>query len=289
MRTLTRPLSRGSTGILLTVTAVGATGYAYDRNGNLTAFGSNSLGYDAADRWTSGTVSGSSVSFSYDGHGRRVSRTVAASRTDFWYDRTGLTLESGATDATYLRDAGGLLLSVASAGRFENYAHDRLGSTAGLVDTAGGLANRFRYDPWGTPTASSGPAYSGFRFGGVYRDDASGMYRMTQRYYQPGNGRFTQIDPLPQSLISVNRFAYAGCNPSNFMDRTGLDERDAVACAFGAIGGATLAGVGGEIALAAGTAFALGGAAMIASGVGLIAIGAIGIVAGGYLIYEACS
>jgi RHS repeat-associated protein len=205
------------------LTAVGSTSYSYDRNGNLTAFGSNSLSYDTADRWTSGTISGSTVGFTYDGHGRRVSRTVAGSRTDFWYDRTGLTLESGATNATYLRDTGGMLLSVASGGRFENYSHDRLGSVVGLVDTAGSLANRFRYDPWGTPTATSGPAYSGFRFTGVYRDNTGGFYRMTQRYYQPGNGRFTQIDPLPQSVATVNRYHYAGCNPLRYTDVEGLD------------------------------------------------------------------
>jgi RHS repeat-associated protein len=218
------------------------------------AFGSNSLSYDTADRWTSGTISGSTVGFTYDGHGRRVSRTVAGSRTDFWYDRTGLTLESGATNATYLRDGGGLLLSVASGGRFENYSHDRLGSVVGLVDTAGSLVNRFRYDPWGTPTATSGPAYSGFRFTGVYRDNTGGMYRMTQRYYQPGNGRFTQIDPLPQSLVSVNRFAYAGCNPTNFVDPSGLDHCDEQAyLGIGAryfFGGIGL--VGSTIALASG-------------------------------------
>jgi hypothetical protein len=34
----------------------GMTSYSYDRNGNLTAFGSNSLSYDASDKWTGGTA-----------------------------------------------------------------------------------------------------------------------------------------------------------------------------------------------------------------------------------------
>jgi uncharacterized protein RhaS with RHS repeats len=71
---------------------------------------------------------------------------------------------------------------------------------------------------------------------------------MGARYDQPQSGRFTQLDPLPRSLISLNRYAYAGCNPANFTDPTGLTHCNAnqklgagltfvggVAAAFGAL------------------------------------------------------
>jgi len=45
---------------------------------------------------------------------------------------------------------------------------------------------------------------------------------MTQRYYQPAAGRFTQFDPLPESVMLPNRYEYAECNPSNYVDPSGL-------------------------------------------------------------------
>ena len=45
---------------------------------------------------------------------------------------------------------------------------------------------------------------------------------MGARYYQPSIGRFTQLDPHPHKLLDVNRYAYAGCNPANYSDPSGL-------------------------------------------------------------------
>jgi len=203
------------------MTALGSTSYAYDRNGNLTAYGSNSLTYDQADDWVSGTVNGSSVAFGYDGWGRRTNRTVSSTRTDFWYDQTGLTLETGGASATYLRDPQGALLSVHN-GTLYNYGRDRLSSTTALVTTGQALNTTYRYDPWGDSIGGTGSAYNPFQFTGVYRDSATSLYRMTQRYYQPTSGRFTQMDPLPESVMLPNRYEYADCKPSNFVNPAGL-------------------------------------------------------------------
>jgi hypothetical protein len=45
---------------------------------------------------------------------------------------------------------------------------------------------------------------------------------MGARYYQPGTGRFTQLDPLPTSVFEGNRYHYTGGNPVNYTDPTGL-------------------------------------------------------------------
>jgi YD repeat-containing protein len=129
--------------------------YNYDRTGNLVADGGNSLAYDAANHWTSGTVDGTQVTFGYDGQGRRVSHTVGSERTDAWYDLTGLSLETGPITATYLRDPGGNLRSISSGGVTHNYAQDRLGSITALVSTGGELVNSYTYDPWGQVLAQS--------------------------------------------------------------------------------------------------------------------------------------
>jgi len=171
---------------------------------------------------------------------------VSSTRTDFWYDQTGLTLETGGASATYLRDPQGALLSVHN-GTLYNYGRDRLSSTTALVTTGQALNTTYRYDPWGESIGGSGSAYNPFQFTGVYRDSATSLYRMTQRYYQPTSGRFTQMDPLPESVMLPNRYEYAGCNPSNFVDPSGLhaDCVNSVAATYWS----TLIFVGSAIAL----------------------------------------
>ena len=123
----------------------------------------------------------------------------------------------------------------------------------------------------GESIGGSGSAYKPFQFTGVYRDSATSLYRMTQRYYQPSAGRFTQFDPLPESVMLPNRYEYAGCNPSNYVDPSGLVHQ-CDAFVYGAIGVALVLGagvaIGGYFATAAAaTAYeALGGVLAMAGG-----------------------
>ncbi len=203
------------------MTALGATSYSYDRNGNLRAYDGNTLSYDASGKWTGGTVSGMSMVFSYDAQGRRVSRTGGGARTDYWYDSTGLSLESGARDVIYQHGADGVLLSISSGGVTRNYALDQLGSITGLITTGGSLSDTYSYDPWGRSNGSRGTAYNPHRYTGTYLDGATGLYLMGARYYQTDSGRFTQQDPLPSQVFS-NRYGYTGGDPVNNSDPSGL-------------------------------------------------------------------
>ncbi len=89
------------------------------------------------------------------------------------------------------------------------------------------IARTLSYEPWGDTNISTGTPYTGPRFTGVYQDDTTGLYRMDAHFYQPGRGRFTQLDPLPSSVLSANRYAYTGCNPVTNSDPTGLSHRSA--------------------------------------------------------------
>jgi RHS repeat-associated protein len=197
--------------------------YHYDRDGNLTSYFTNSLTYDASNKWTSGMVNGTSVSYQYDGLGRRVSTTVSGQRTDLWYDRTGLALESGANAATYLRDSGGLLLSGFAGGAVNDYGHDKLVDVTALVSTTGTLVGAYRFDPWGQSLGGTPIQYNPSQFVQSYSDGATGFDQMGARYYQASAGRFTQLDPLPAKIFSNNRYAYSSCNPTNSIDPSGLD------------------------------------------------------------------
>ena len=257
----------------------GGTAHGYDRNGNLTSFGANTLSYDESNEWVSGTVNGNVLAFSYDGQGRRASRTVGTGRTDYWYDETGLALENGATNATYLRAPDGLALSISGPAGFGNYGRDRQGSTTALTRDDGTQVNNYRYDPWGNWLTATG-MYNPITYHGGYVDTASGMLLMGARYYQPSTGRFTQLDPHPGKLLDINRYAYAGCNPVNYSDPSGLSHCNLVTM-FAAAGG-FLVGQAGAIAgtLALANIFSSAAAAGTAVTLGAIAAPAFVVYAG---------
>jgi RHS repeat-associated protein len=171
---------------------------------------------------TEAVVGRTELDYAYDGLGRRASRAAGTSRTDYWFDASGMVLETGAADGTYLRNPDGTLLSTVTGTGFANYGTDRLGSITATTNAGGNLVNTYRYNPWGTLLGSTGTGRNPFRFTGAYLDGATGFYQMGARYYAPGQGRFTQQDPLGSSVFEANRYHYTNCNPTNYTDPTGL-------------------------------------------------------------------
>jgi RHS repeat-associated protein len=111
------------------------------------------------------------------------------------------------------------------------------------------------YDPWWASIEASGTRYNPFRFTGSYLDAGTPFYRMGARYYAPGQGRFTQQDPLGSSVLEANRYHYASCNPTNYTDPTGLFPtpteiaRACVEWAFvGYVSGLIIGALGGALA-----------------------------------------
>ncbi len=195
--------------------------FGYDRNGNLASYGSNTLTYNASNKWTGGTINGTSVAFGYDGQGRRVSRTVGTERTDYWYDSAGLTLETGGSSATYLRSPEGVLLSRHVSSSTVNYGADWQGHITATTGADGTITSSYSYDPWGKEIGSTGAAYNPFRYAGTYHDTVTGLYQMGARYYQPEIGQFTQKDPLPSQMFK-QAYGYTNGNPVNASDPSGL-------------------------------------------------------------------
>lgn len=63
------------------------------------------------------------------------------------------------------------------------------------------------------------------QFAGEQRD-ATGLYYLRARYYDPQTGRFVTRDPFPDVLrspLSLHRFTYALNNPVTLVDPSGLD------------------------------------------------------------------
>ncbi len=122
---------------------------------------------------------------------------------------------------------------------------------------------RIATTPWGQAIGGPGSAYNPFGYTATYKDAATGLYQMGARYYQPASGRFTQLDALPSKLLTVNRYYYTDCNPTNYTDPTGLDSGTCAGAAVAAYAGlaalaviASMVSLGlGGLVLAAGSAY----------------------------------
>jgi RHS repeat-associated protein len=90
----------------------------------------------------------------------------------------------------------------------------------------------FKYDPYGNLTNTTGSLYEPIRFAGGFYDIQTGLYHFGQRYYDSQSGRWTQQDPAddPLSLNGWNRFVYAGDDPINNVDPSGMLHRGGDQC-----------------------------------------------------------
>jgi len=103
------------------------------------------------------------------------------------------------------------------------YHHDRQGSTLALTNPSGAITAQYAYDPWGTTSYTWGASVSN-QYGGEPKD-ASGLIYLRARYYEPGTGRFVSADPFggfAGDPASQNAYAYAGNNPVNRADPSGM-------------------------------------------------------------------
>jgi RHS repeat-associated protein len=135
----------------------------------------------------------------------------------------GITRQTNASGTTsFIRDPQGTLISMRnSAGASFYYTTDALGSTILLTDSAQAKAATYLYDSWGNTTTQTGTqaTVNPWRYAGGHKDDATGYTKFGARYYAPSIGRFNQPDP---SWQEQNRYLYAGANPTNNTDPTGL-------------------------------------------------------------------
>ena len=154
---------------------------------------------------------------------------VKKGSTSFTYSQLGMSSETtGTTTAYYVRDEQGQLTSETIGTASYYYLFDGQGNTAALTDDAGNVANTYTYEPYGRTVTKTGTVANPFEYGGAYgayRESDTGLLKIGACYHDPLRGRWTQMDLLAGNLMSpvtLNRYAYAGCNPTNFIDPTGL-------------------------------------------------------------------
>jgi RHS repeat-associated protein len=98
---------------------------------------------------------------------------------------------------------------------------DLLGSTVGLVNSAGAIATGYQYSPFGQTTTSGASSTNPIQYTGREMDP-TGLYFMRARYYNPIAQRFISQDPIGLSGGQPNLYAYVFNQPTNWTDPLGL-------------------------------------------------------------------
>jgi RHS repeat-associated protein len=211
------------------VSATPATGptttFAYNDRGDQTSVTTGTaitaMVYDAADNMTTYTpASGPATSYTYDGTGLRSTAATGSMTTTYTYDITaGISrlLTDGTTD--YVYGLGGSPIEQVSSAGTQYLLQDQLGSTRVITDGSGTVTGTYSYDAWGNQTAHTGTASSDVRWAGALLD-ATGLYYLINRYYDPNTGNFTTVDPLVGATAQA--YQYADGNPISETDASGL-------------------------------------------------------------------
>jgi RHS repeat-associated protein len=200
------------------LTGDGVNSYTYDDNGNLTSDGVNAHTWDRANR----LLSMGGHSYAYNGLGQRVGQTVDSVATQYLLDvqpelwKVLAATSSGQTER-YLHGPLGIHAQEDVAGNWRWMVPDALGSVRGVVNEDLSHLESRQYTPYGEEYGATGSEQTEFGFTGE-QVDANGLVYLRARYYQPGMGRFFQMDPSRQE---ERLYIYAASNPMLHIDPSG--------------------------------------------------------------------
>ena len=234
---------------------------AYDADGNMN-YGwvngeSRQLHYDIRNTLTGIIINDEEVTndfyYDYNPDNQRISKSENQFHTSFIVNPAA-TLEQVLMEAdvnntpqSWYVYGLGLIGRQDSAGNYQTYHYDYRGSTVALSNTRGELTDRYYYAPFGELVKHEGSVEQPFSYNG--RDgvmtDASGLYYMRARYYNPELKRFINRDVLLGDAMrspSLNRYGYVQGNPAMLVDPKG---NYPLAVIGAAVGGVFSAGVYG--------------------------------------------
>ena len=193
----------------------------------------NNLTYewDAEDRLTAINSGNNREEFVYDGMGRRAevidmtNGILASNRFYLWCGTNICEVRdsTGANVTKRLFEQGEQIVGQTSANYY--YTRDHLGSVREVLDSAGSLAARIDYDPYGKQTAREGSFAPEFLYAGYASDATSGLYFAIHRALDSGVGRWLNRDPHPNAELlpgGPNLYAYVANSPIWRVDAEGL-------------------------------------------------------------------
>jgi len=215
------------------ITAMGGYTFYYDANGNLTQDDLYKYKYDAESRLVEVRLLNNTLvsTYAFDGKSLRISKVVGADRTMYVYagtemiseyeDAASNTYSPGTTPGQAGSDSTGVLL----------YQHGDHLTTRVTTENSGALSNRQGHFPYGESWYEALTANPSVlrKYTTYLRDDETTSGKLNYavfRQHSARTGRFLMADPvrgrvrIPQRL---NRFVYAGGDPTNRRDRLGRD------------------------------------------------------------------
>ncbi|MFV0329755.1 MAG: DUF6443 domain-containing protein [Dysgonomonas sp.] len=111
-------------------------------------------------------------------------------------------------------------------GVYYYYLTDHLGNNRVVINASGTVIQRNHYYPFGMAFAENTKAEQGlqpYKYNGKELDQMHGlnMYDYSARFYEPGIGRFSTVDPLAEKFYSWSPYTYCYNNPIKFIDPDG--------------------------------------------------------------------
>src|SRR5581483_994011 len=214
------------------------TSDSYDSNGNTTASGSVTYGYDVLDRIAKVTNGATVITIGYDGDRNRVSKTIGGVTVYYLVDDRNPSgyaqvseewvVGSGATNRPRVYAYGLDLISQRVIGAAVSYyGYDGHGSTRFLTGTSGTVTDTYTYDAYGTVIASSGSTANNYLYSGEQYDSDLGFYYLRARFMNPNTGRLWTMDAYEgdqEDPLSLHKYLYCGANPVYNIDPTGHDD-----------------------------------------------------------------
>jgi len=228
---------------------VGATNepYTYDLHGNMTSLpGLATVDWDVTDRLHHADLGGGgNAYYTYDSQGNRVRKVVERlggiveerlyiGQLEIFTSRLGAAVQLRRETLHVMDDTRRLAMidtrtdpSVTQLIRYQFGNH--LGTALLELDDAAGIVGYEEYYPYGSTSLQSVdkardvPARR-YRYTGRERDEETGLYYNTLRYYAPWLARWTSPDPAG-SKDGDNLYRYTRDNPIRFFDPTGTQSR----------------------------------------------------------------
>jgi RHS repeat-associated protein len=217
--------------------------FAFDGDGNPTSYQGAAFTYDPEDRLTA--IASASFSAAYDGDGLRAKKTDIGQTTYFLYDGDTPVVEeqmSGSTTTLFALNvwgADGWRARHYVGNQFYAFSFDPEGNAVSRQNSGNTLYNAYAsstfeaygnrggdYTPGGShPALHQDPVRFGGQYG-YYTDYGTGLLCLTHRYYDPGTGKFINRDPIGYGG-GMNLYGFAGGNPVNESDPSGLDWQEA--------------------------------------------------------------
>jgi RHS repeat-associated protein len=188
----------------------------------------------AEDRPTPTAAASVHIDYKYDALGQRVERdvTIGGNTTiqRYGYDDQGnvwADLDGNNNNALQTRRLYGdgvdqvvARLQYSTTVSVAWYLTDREGSVRDLMDNNGAPLGRQAFDGFGQVLGTPLPDRYGYT--GRERDEYTGLQYNLARWYDPATGRWTSRDPLEFEAGDTNLYRYAGNNPTNASDPSGL-------------------------------------------------------------------